>query len=62
MHVHDFVTCKCGAVSVDGGGYYTKVCGNLEDVEDPDYIPHKPRDESLIIGDNNGEEKTKPSS
>lgn len=21
---HDFVTCKCGAVSVDGGSYYCK--------------------------------------
>ena len=21
-HVHDFVTCKCGAISVDGGNEY----------------------------------------
>lgn len=23
-HVHDFVTCKCGAISVDGGNCYLK--------------------------------------
>ncbi len=23
-HVHDFVTCKCGAISVDGGKEYFK--------------------------------------
>lgn len=32
--VHDFVTCKCGAVSVDGGHNYIRRCGNLEDFED----------------------------
>lgn len=32
--VHDFVTCKCGAVSVDGGHDYIRRCGNLEDFED----------------------------
>ena len=26
---HDFVTCKCGAVSVDGGKEYLKRCGEL---------------------------------
>lgn len=25
-HVHDFVTCNCGALSVDGGHYYLKRC------------------------------------
>ncbi len=24
IHVHDFVTCKCGAISVDGGKHYFK--------------------------------------
>ncbi len=23
-HVHDYVKCKCGAISVDGGHYYLK--------------------------------------
>lgn len=32
--VHDFVTCKCGAVSVDGGHNYIRRCGNQEDFED----------------------------
>lgn len=29
--VHDFVTCSCGACSVDGGHEYLRRCGNLED-------------------------------
>lgn len=32
--VHDYVTCKCGAVSTDGGLDYMKVSGNNEDWED----------------------------
>ena len=31
---HDFVTCKCGAISVDGGKDYLRRSGNLEDYED----------------------------
>ena len=32
---HDFVTCKCGKVSVDGGSWYAKRCCNSpEDFED----------------------------
>ena len=31
---HDFVSCKCGAISVDGGKAYLKRCGNPEDFED----------------------------
>src|SRR5580692_10973819 len=27
---HDFVTCKCGAVSVDGGSWYCKRSGRPE--------------------------------
>ena len=27
---HDFVTCKCGALSVDGGNSYLKRSGNLK--------------------------------
>lgn len=29
--VHNFVSCKCGKVSVDGGKDYLKRCGNKED-------------------------------
>ena len=25
---HDFKWCKCGAVAIDGGRGYTKICGN----------------------------------
>lgn len=28
-HVHDFVTCKCGAISVDGGQEYLKRVGDF---------------------------------
>lgn len=30
--VHDFVTCSCGACSVDGGHEYLRRCGNMEDI------------------------------
>ena len=33
-HVHDFVTCKCGAISVDGGKEYLRRCGDMKDMED----------------------------
>lgn len=32
--VHDFVTCSCGAVSVDGGKDYLKRCGEFESFEE----------------------------
>ena len=28
-HVHDFRWCKCGAIAVDGGPYYAKRVGDL---------------------------------
>lgn len=31
--VHDFKTCSCGAVSVDGGHEYLRRCGNPDDME-----------------------------
>lgn len=31
-HVHDFVTCSCGAVAIDGGHDYLRRCGNKEDI------------------------------
>ena len=30
----DFVTCPCGAISVDGGKDYLRRCGNLESIEE----------------------------
>ena len=30
-HVHDFVTCKCGAISVDGGQDYLRRVGDPAD-------------------------------
>jgi len=33
-HRHDFVTCKCGAISIDGGNDYCRVCAkDLRDVQ-----------------------------
>jgi len=31
---HDFVTCTCGAISVDGGMDYFRRVGNPEDFEE----------------------------
>ncbi len=28
-NAHDFVTCKCGKLSVDGGSFYAKRIGNI---------------------------------
>lgn len=30
---HDFVSCKCGKVSVDGGSWYSKISGDLSSIE-----------------------------
>lgn len=32
--IHDFQTCKCGSVSVDGGLAYIRRCGNIEDFDE----------------------------
>ena len=31
-HVHDFVSCSCGAIAVDGGHDYLRRCGYKEDI------------------------------
>jgi len=31
---HDFVTCRCGAISVDGGDCYWKRSGDPKDFEE----------------------------
>lgn len=33
VHRHDFQTCPCGSVSIDGGRDYMRVVGNLGDFE-----------------------------
>lgn len=35
-NVHDFVTCKCGACSVDGGNYYLRRC--YKKLKEEDFI------------------------
>ena len=32
-HRHDFVSCKCGSIFVDGGNDYIRRGGNPEDFE-----------------------------
>ena len=40
---HDFVTCSCGAVSVDGGHDYLRRCYNLtDDIEELSVIEEIP--------------------
>ena len=34
QHRHDFVTCKCGNISVDGGMSYMRRIGTLKDYEE----------------------------
>lgn len=34
---HDFVSCKCGSISVDGGMEYIRRVGNPENIEDMSY-------------------------
>lgn len=36
-HVHDFVTCKCGAISVDGGQEYLRRVGHPDDFIDSSF-------------------------
>jgi hypothetical protein len=33
-HVHDFVSCRCGAVFTDGGREYIRRGGDLDAMED----------------------------
>ena len=33
-HQHDFVTCKCGALSIDGGLLGGRILGNSKDFRD----------------------------
>lgn len=32
-HRHDMVWCKCGACAIDGGSDYTKISGDMNNVE-----------------------------
>jgi hypothetical protein len=43
---HDFVSCKCGAIAVDGGMDYRRIVGNLGDVIDRSmYITEKAKED-----------------
>ena len=47
--VHDFVTCSCGACSVDGGHEYLRRCGYLDDMIE--------LSETILEGSGNSENK-----
>lgn len=47
-HRHDFVTCKCGSVSVDGGSHYRRVLWHGDKGPMEEWIE--------FIGDEKGEE------
>lgn len=34
LSTYHFVSCRCGAVSIDGGLTYSRILGNREDFED----------------------------
>lgn len=40
-YTHNFVTCKCGALSVDGGKDYLRRLGNIDDFEDMSEVVEK---------------------
>jgi hypothetical protein len=47
-HVHDYVTCECGAISVDGGRSYLRRAGDPAHLEDTSiFAPDEPRTYSL---------------
>ena len=48
-HRHDFVTCKCGAISVDGGLNYSRRTGNPEDMIDMSEYSTKPEDRKSVV-------------
>jgi hypothetical protein len=35
LSVHDYRPCGCGAIAVDGGKQYLRLCGSLADILDP---------------------------
>lgn len=40
-HRHDFVTCRCGAISVDGGKDYLRRLGTYTDVIELSQVAHE---------------------
>jgi hypothetical protein len=55
IHRHDFVSCSCGALSVDGGKDYLKRCGTLEegsyeDLSESTDEPEPPRKKGPSVG------------
>lgn len=46
---HDFVSCTCGAVAIDGGSDYVRILGNYEDFEQ---LTEKEEVNYMILVDN----------
>lgn len=45
-HIHDFVSCKCGAISLDGGHDYICRIGDPKNFIDTSYTVHEPSQET----------------
>lgn len=41
---HDYVTCKCGGLSIDGGSWYTRLVGDADHAE-LHVVPYKEQPE-----------------
>ena len=54
-HTHDFRTCECGTVSVDGGLDYRKRCGNKSDYTDISMVMEN--DRLYYVGEQPSERK-----
>lgn len=50
---HDFKWCKCKSCAVDGGTFYLKRCGNIEDWEDLSEFKEADINEKLSYIQNN---------
>ena len=47
-HVHDYVTCKCGAIAVDGGLEYIRRVGQLHLMVEMNEYDEGEKDENVV--------------
>lgn len=49
-HRHDYVTCSCGSISVDGGMSYLKRAGKLDRIIEQSIVMDKELSDKVIAG------------
>lgn len=49
-HRHDFVTCKCGNISVDGGHDYLRRVGYIDKCEDLSIVEERSNEDENVDG------------